>query len=267
MREVLIRSSTGIVYILFVVLGALAGPFTTGLLFLPVAILGALEMHRLYWHDRAGPPQYWSGITVSLLYVSIAVAPLLADWRAVHALSMSAIILFLSAGWMLFRHSEGPAIELAGTLFLMTYLAPAFAMAPTMVGADPLIFIGFMILLWTSDTGAYVFGRLIGRRPLFPSVSPKKTIEGALGGLFVTLGAAWVVWTLWPVLALEQWLVGAGLIFVTGTLGDLLESAFKRAAGVKDSGSLLPGHGGILDRFDGYLLAAPAFWAYLRALS
>lgn len=127
--------------------------------------------------------------------------------------------------------------------------------------------LGFFILLWSSDTGAYISGRFLGKHKLLERISPKKTWEGLLGGTLLSLGAAWL-WSDYNTdLARVEWLFSAGIIVFFGTFGDLFESLLKRQAGVKDSGKLLPGHGGILDRFDSVLLASPAWYAYLLFLS
>ena len=127
-------------------------------------------------------------------------------------------------------------------------------------------FVGFMLLLWTNDTGAYLVGRAIGRTKLMPKVSPKKTVEGLLGGIALTMLVGWLLARNWTVLSLHQWLACAAVVAVMATLGDLMESAFKRARGAKDSGTVLPGHGGILDRFDGFVLAAPGMWLTIHLL-
>lgn len=119
-------------------------------------------------------------------------------------------------------------------------------------------------LVWSGDTGAYFVGRAIGRHKLYPKVSPKKTIEGALGGLVASVAAAVIVaWGWIP----ELDLVHAGLIGLLGgfsaQVGDLVESLLKRSAGVKDSGTLLPGHGGMLDRVDGVIFAFPVVAALM----
>ena len=123
------------------------------------------------------------------------------------------------------------------------------------------------ILLWSSDTFAYVWGRLLGKNKLLPKVSPGKTIEGFMGGLVTTVGVGYVLSLYWPALSTTQWLVSAALISTFGVVGDLIESALKRQRGVKDSGNLMPGHGGMLDRFDGLLLAAPVYFVFLKALA
>ena len=120
----------------------------------------------------------------------------------------------------------------------------------------------FFILLWTSDTMAYVTGRLIGRTKLWERVSPKKTWEGFIGGALFACGVGYFWAESLAFNPLTAALMGL-VIAIFGTLGDLLESSLKRGAGIKDSGGLLPGHGGFLDRFDGVMLAAPAVYLFL----
>ena len=120
---------------------------------------------------------------------------------------------------------------------------------------------GIFVLIWINDSFAYLVGRTIGRTKLFPRVSPKKTIEGSVGGLVFTLIGTYFLARYEPVLNPQQWLILAIVIVVFGTLGDLVESKLKREAGVKDSGAILPGHGGLLDRLDSLIFAAP--FAYL----
>nr|WP_299345687.1 phosphatidate cytidylyltransferase [Allomuricauda sp.] len=123
------------------------------------------------------------------------------------------------------------------------------------------LIMGIFILIWVNDTFAYLVGRTLGRNKLYPAVSPKKTIEGSLGGFIFALIAAYILAPYEPYLSLTQWMILATVIVVTGSLGDLLESKFKRISGVKDSGAILPGHGGIWDRLDSLVFAAP--FAYL----
>ncbi|MET6999301.1 phosphatidate cytidylyltransferase [Chitinophaga defluvii] len=127
----------------------------------------------------------------------------------------------------------------------------------------PLLLIAF---IWINDTMAYIVGSLIGRTPFFPAISPKKTTEGSVGGMILAIAAAGVYGHYWGqhLLALQHWLALAGIAAFFGTAGDLLESKLKRMAGVKDSGRIMPGHGGFLDRFDSLLLAAPFAWIYVQ---
>jgi phosphatidate cytidylyltransferase len=126
----------------------------------------------------------------------------------------------------------------------------------------PLLLIGS---IWINDTMAYIVGSFIGKTPL-SHISPKKTWEGTIGGIILAVCIAYFVGRLWfggdaPV----QFMIVAGIAAISGTLGDLLESKLKRMAGVKDSGTIMPGHGGFLDRFDSLLLATPFVWVYLWA--
>jgi phosphatidate cytidylyltransferase len=118
--------------------------------------------------------------------------------------------------------------------------------------------------LWINDTMAYIVGSLIGKTSL-TAISPKKTWEGTLGGIVLCIVAAGFLFSLTPVkIASYHWYLIAGIIAITGTIGDLLESKLKRMSGVKDSGAMMPGHGGFMDRFDSMLLAIPFTWIYVQ---
>ncbi|MBC8085120.1 MAG: phosphatidate cytidylyltransferase [Hymenobacter sp.] len=117
--------------------------------------------------------------------------------------------------------------------------------------------VALFFLVWTSDTGAYAAGKLFGRHKLAPSISPGKTWEGAVGGFLLTLGMGWALGMLLPDLSLTYRLVAAAVVAVFGPLGDLAESMLKRSVGIKDSGRIMPGHGGLLDRFDAFLFILP----------
>jgi phosphatidate cytidylyltransferase len=152
-------------------------------------------------------------------------------------------------------------------LTLLTWLRTLYYGSPILyVDRIPVLMI--IGSIWINDTMAYIVGSLIGKTPL-SAISPKKTWEGTLGGIVLAIGVMggigyWVSKT--PSLGLftpGQWMVVAAIASVTGTFGDLLESKLKRMAGIKDSGHIMPGHGGFLDRFDSLLVAAPCAWAYL----
>lgn len=258
MGELAKRSLTGAAYVALTLGAALIGPWTTFVLFLPVCIIAAAEWWRLT--EQPGVNVHGAGASMALaavVYVAFGVAPMLG---AGFTPSLAAVLAMLIAYVfdLLRRGSTSPSGALAHHLATVVYIALPFALVTWMVERHWHVFVGFMFLLWTSDTGAYLVGRSIGRTKLMPKVSPGKTWEGLFGGVALTMGVGWLLARQWHELSAMQWLVGAAAVAVTATLGDLLESAFKRARGVKDSGTVLPGHGGILDRFDGYLLAAPA---------
>jgi len=137
---------------------------------------------------------------------------------------------------------------------------------------NPYILIGSFILIWTNDTFAYIVGKTMGKRKLFERISPKKTIEGFLGGMFFTIIAAYILSNfttfITPLFHSPLVWMGAAIILVVfGTLGDLVESKLKRNAGVKDSGNIMPGHGGILDRLDSIIFAIPFLFLYYQIIS
>ncbi len=128
----------------------------------------------------------------------------------------------------------------------------------------PLLPLGTLLVLWGFDTGAYFSGKYFGRRKLFERISPKKTWEGFFGGAIIACLVAFLFWKYTNSLHLIEWMAIAIIIVVCGTLGDLVESLFKRSIMIKDSGSIIPGHGGFLDRFDGLLLSMPFIITFIK---
>ena len=123
--------------------------------------------------------------------------------------------------------------------------------------------LSIFIFIWCNDSGAYCIGCLIGRHKMFERISPKKTWEGFFGGVAIAVGASVVMAQYFEIMNIWQWIGLAIVIVIAGTLGDLIESNFKREMQIKDSGNFLPGHGGLLDRFDSTLLAVPCVIVYL----
>lgn len=128
-------------------------------------------------------------------------------------------------------------------------------------GYEPWRVLFFFFFMWASDTGAYFSGRAFGKHKLFERHSPKKTWEGFFGGMAVAALTGIAAWKVLGQLPMAAWMGIGALMAVSGTMGDLLESMLKRQAGIKDSGNLLPGHGGVLDRFDSTFFSAPLYWA------
>lgn len=258
MKELLVRAMSGAVYVALVLGAAWMGQAATALLFLPITAIAAAEWHRLVWKDHGdGPPLVSSVVVAVIAYAAWAGAPWFPEPHFHWSIGIVLLTLTIAIVSGLLMATTRPAAHI-GHHLSMTFLL-AFPMAcASFMAAEGAILIGFMLLLWTNDTGAYLVGKAIGRHKLMPRVSPGKTWEGFLGGLILSLGTAWAI-HLWIDLELDgrTWLVAAIAVSITATIGDLFESAMKRAAGVKDSGTLMPGHGGALDRFDGYLLAAP----------
>ncbi len=173
----------------------------------------------------------------------------------------------------LYYKAPNPINNWAYTLFAQLYVAGCFSIlnfigaepnTPGMMSYSPLMVMAIFIFVWLSDTGAYFVGSMIGKRKLFERISPKKSWEGFFGGLFFALASSQALAWYAPEIGRLTWLGLALTVVLFGTWGDLIESLLKRTIGVKDSGNLLPGHGGMLDRFDSVILAAPASYIYIE---
>lgn len=173
----------------------------------------------------------------------------------------------------LYYKAPNPINNWAFTFFAQLYCAGTFSMlnfiaaAPDASGYatySPLFIMAIFIFIWLDDTGAYLVGSLIGKRKLFERISPKKSWEGFFGGLVAALAASQALAWYAPEISWYNWLGLSATVVLFGTWGDLIESLLKRTLGVKDSGNVLPGHGGMLDRFDSLMLAAPAAYIYIE---
>lgn len=173
----------------------------------------------------------------------------------------------------LYYKAPNPINNWAFTFFAQIYCAGTFSMlnfiaaTPGASGEliySPLFIMAIFIFIWLNDTGAYLVGSMIGKRRLFERISPKKSWEGFFGGLAVALGASQALAWYAPEISWCNWLGLSATVVLFGTWGDLIESLLKRTLGVKDSGNVLPGHGGMLDRFDSLMLAAPAAYIYIE---
>jgi phosphatidate cytidylyltransferase len=240
--------------------------WTFGALFLALTLLGIREFYQLL-SLRGFSPNYNAGLVLGCaLFVLVFLLQLhLVPLSALYALPPILFFIFISE---LFRKKKEPFVNIALTLLGMFYVGGSFSMLPILGFLNGhyswQVIMGTMLLIWTSDSGAYFAGKTFGRHKLFPRISPGKTWEGWLGGAAFSLGVAYVLSLYLPDLTLPYWLGIALIVAVFGVLGDLIESLLKRSLQVKDSGTLIPGHGGILDRFDSLLLVVPFIVAYLK---
>ena len=232
-------------------------------LVLTTAMIALLEYYRLHFKQEDLFPDAWLG--------SILTAALLASQQWPGLVSLSAILLAALPACLVIRMRSarglaGTVTDTAIVLFGMVYVGLTlgyFLLTRAQPGGEWLIF--FVVLVtWAGDAGGYYVGMRLGRRPLAPAISPKKTVEGLIGGLMASMLTALVArsWFLPQFGVVESLLVGLALGAI-GALGDLAESALKRSAGVKDSGSVIPAHGGMLDRIDSLLFTGPVFYYYV----
>ena len=177
----------------------------------------------------------------------------------------------------LYLKKENPVMNWAYSMLSQLYIALPFAMLnilsfhtspmDTSVSYNPILPLSVFVFIWLSDTGAYCVGSLIGRHRLFERISPKKSWEGSIGGGIVAIGSSFIFAHYFPIMNMAEWAGLALIVVIFGTWGDLTESLLKRQLHIKDSGAILPGHGGMLDRFDRALMAIPAAVVYLYALT
>ena len=230
-----------------------------------MACVGQYEFYRMA-QARGFRPMSVLGIALGSLVVLNHYHTLFRDMGMLFPFTAS-ILLITMARLFSPRPVDGALEDVAFTLLGMFYVAALFAYQVVIrLGADGrqwLVFLYFII--WASDIGAYSIGIPFGKHRLYEKVSPKKSIEGLAGALAASAGMALLcrVWFM-PSIGMGEAVAIALVLAVAGTVGDLVESLFKRAAGVKDSGTLIPGHGGVLDRMDSMLFAAPVLYYYLR---
>jgi phosphatidate cytidylyltransferase len=185
-------------------------------------------------------------------------------------------IIFLIFIFELYRNRPQPIPNIAFTILGIIYIAVPITLLHEVAYFSPYKFdeyyhyeplMAYFFVLWANDTGAYLVGSKIGKHKLFPRISPKKTWEGTLGGAVLALVVSYLNSLFFPLYAWWLWMSMGAIIVLFGSWGDLVESLFKRSLNIKDSGKLLPGHGGVLDRFDGIFISAPMVYFFLRVLS
>ncbi len=154
------------------------------------------------------------------------------------------------------------------SIFYLTTCIIFLTLVPNYSGEyEPLIIAGAFLITWANDTFAYLVGKNFGKHKLLERISPKKTIEGFVGGFLFSLLTGYLIAVLSHTLSITIWLIISIIMSIFGTLGDLIQSKFKRQAGVKDSGTIMPGHGGIYDRLDSVIFASPFLYAFLQILN
>ena len=293
MKNFIIRTITGIIFVAAIVASFLR-PEAMVLLFSIITGLTIWEFTGLV-NEREHVTVNRFICTVAGVYFFYAMTYFCSDLYAGVAKSVVFIPYLVTVVYLLiaelYLRQDDPIQDWAYTMLSQMYIALPFSLlnvlaftanSSGMVAFNTLLPLSVFIFLWVNDTGAYCVGSLLGRHKLFPRISPGKSWEGRIGGALFVLAVAYLIGWLdnmeiadadhaSPIfagmLSISEWL-GLGLVVVIfGTWGDLVESLFKRTLGIKDSGSILPGHGGMLDRFDSSLLAIPAAVVYLYTLS
>ena len=274
LSNLITRTLAGAVYILLIVGSLFLGNITFGILCLIVMIFSLDEffklMKRLKMNGDVLPAiSMASASLISLmLYMNELTGP--------QSISLIFLFFLLIMIIQMSKNQRNPILNSAINIFSLVYLFIPFVClyligffnnyAWTNTFSHELL-LGFFILNWVSDTGAYLVGSAIGKNKLIERISPKKTIEGSVGAIVTTIAVSYLLSMYYHQVSTLDWIVIAILIVTFGTVGDLFQSLLKRKAEVKDSGNLIPGHGGIMDRFDSVYFSAPVVFVYLNLVS
>ncbi|MCI6559050.1 MAG: phosphatidate cytidylyltransferase [Prevotella sp.] len=281
MNNFVVRTITGVLFVAVLVTGFL-DPIAMSALFALITGLSVWEFTGLV-NSRQGVSVNRFISTVAGVYFYLAVMGFCSGVTPSTVFIPYLITIVYLMVAELYAKNEDPIHDWAYTMMSQMYVALPFSMLNVLaframpdgnVGYSFIVPLSVFVFLWVNDSGAYCCGSLLGKHKLFPRISPGKSWEGSIGGGLFVIAAAAGVWYLSEQygyndvgLNMYEWM-GLGLVVtVFGTWGDLVESLFKRTLGIKDSGSILPGHGGMLDRFDSSLLAIPAAVIYLYTLT
>lgn len=257
MKELIVRTLSGVLYISIVIFTLFAShEWFIGLFFI-LALITLNEFLRIVKVKSLIPYLLLAGTLFFFSYKEI-------DMVAIYILLIATIFvdLFLfKEVLVLYKFS---LFEKRRYLYIFFYIINGFVFL-TLI--PPKFIIGVFILIWSNDTFAYLIGKRFGKRKLIERISPKKTLEGFFGGMIGTIIAGFFIFIYTSLLSLVIWLLLALIISIIGTIGDLIQSKFKRQVGLKDSGRLMPGHGGLYDRLDSIIYASPFVYGFLELIN
>ncbi|MBN2174878.1 MAG: phosphatidate cytidylyltransferase [Bacteroidales bacterium] len=272
MKTFLLRTISGAVYVVAVVASIFGGPFIFGILFAVLMVLGLFEFHKLISTKNKLPGKFLLIILGLVFYITFL--SYIWQWITVNFLLIAIPVIFLLPIIALYLNSANPIRDIGLVLFGLVYIVTPMALINlffyrnfdfNIPGYEMLL--SFFLILWVNDTFAYLAGISFGRNKMTERISPNKTWEGFFGGLAGSLISGYVLSLFFFELNLIQWFGFSIIVVIFGTFGDLFESLLKRTYGVKDSGNLIPGHGGILDRLDSLLIATPFIFLYFVFLN
>lgn len=236
-------------------------------LFLLISIFTQLEFYKLLRLNENTPLVVYGTFCGAILFIlSFLIETERIPYESYYIISpLLATIFFIK---LYKKNDTKPFMNIAYTFLGIIYVSLPFALIVVLANLDNKyswqIVLGCLFLLWASDTGAYFAGTNFGKTKLFERVSPKKSWEGSIGGFCAAMVIAYFLSRYFHDIEAWQWYIIGAIIVIAGTFGDLVESLFKRSIQIKDSGSIIPGHGGFLDRFDGLLLSVPFIIAFLK---
>lgn len=272
MKNLVVRALTGLVFVGVLVGAIWYHPFTFLVLFTGITALSLWELYGLIEHyENATLKRALCSAGGAFLFVATFLY--LNGWTGREIFIPYLFFLMYTLIAELYYKAPNPIHNWAFNFFAQVYCAGSFALlnfiavTPDETGRaayTPFFVLALFVFIWLNDTGAYLIGSWLGKRRLFERISPKKSWEGFFGGLFFALASSLLFAWFAPETGWFCWLGLAAVVVLFGTWGDLTESLLKRTLGVKDSGHVLPGHGGMLDRFDSVMMAIPAAYIYLE---
>ncbi len=263
------RTLTGIFFVLIIVGSIVYHPVAFICVFSLVVLAGVYELKYIFGEVNVNLSVIPSVLLALFGFLSIFLIQFkVLDLNILYGLIPLVSFIFIQE---LFRNKEQPLKNIAATLFSAIYIGLPFALLGVLAFSangdyNFRLPLSIFILVWLNDTGAYLAGVTMGKTKFFERISPKKTWEGTIGGFLVAILGAYVLSLFWMDMTALKWIGFGAIISVMAILGDLVESMFKRSVGVKDSGTILPGHGGILDRFDAVIFAIPMAVFYSKII-
>ncbi len=263
MRETIIRTVSGLLYTSILVASILSSELVFIILFYLLSLVCLIEMQKLLRLKS-----YALYLLQAILFYLFSFLKFNQDATILLLIITIFVNLFLVKDLIIVK--KIPVFEKKKYIIIIFYLISStifLTLIPTIEGIFiPNLVIGIFLLIWSNDTFAFLVGKNFGKHKLYEKISPNKTIEGFLGGFVFSCVMGAIIWYYSRFLTLPIWLGMAVILSIFGTLGDLIQSKFKRQAGVKDSGRLMPGHGGLFDRLDSIIFASPFVYAYLYLL-
>lgn len=265
MKEFYKRSISGIFFVIIILSAIYASVFSLYALLIIILVFTLNEYYNLLFKLKFLPYKLFgisSAVLILTLNFLIAIKQIDQQFLALNLLIITILPVI-----PLFYHTKSFVQSWGSTLLAWLYIIipiTSLVFISQLTGKfEPVLVMAVFVIIWAYDSFAYICGSLFGKHKMFPDISPKKSWEGFFGGMFLSLGAVFFLSPMFVILSRSEWLFLTIIIVLTGTIGDLIESAIKRNAGIKDSGKFLPGHGGFLDRFDSLLFAAPFVFVYL----
>ena len=265
------RTITGVIFVILIIGSVILSQWAFASLFFLVTIGGIFEFLRI--SKALGGNVSKTALLISAAFTYALIVSVTFGYLNPDALIYGLVIFPLIASFELFRNSKSPLSNVSHTIAGILWIVVPLALLSGFFNPSPNpeaawsqsgALLGFFLILWIYDSGAYIAGSMLGKHKMMERISPKKSWEGFAGGSAFGFLTALLVSASFTEFSLGQWMIIALMIIIFGTLGDFIESMLKRSAGIKDSGNILPGHGGILDRFDAVLIAAPVIFLLIR---